>query len=140
MPVQPVISMDQIVIIVAFLMLLFLLMWFVKRNRGGIAGRLNPSRRMQHLEDLAVAPHLKLHLIEVDGQRFLVHAGKGHAASFIPVEGTAPAGKVSSQPARRKAAETPEHAASTPAQKPKSAFAAAVAQARRNNPSLGFGK
>ena len=70
MPVQPVISMDQIVIIVAFLMLLFLLMWFVKRNRGGIAGRLNPSRRMQHLEDLALAPHQKLHLIEVRGSLF----------------------------------------------------------------------
>ena len=52
MPVQPVISMDQIVIIVAFYTAV-LLMWFVKRNRGGIAGRLNPSRRMQHVEDLA---------------------------------------------------------------------------------------
>ena len=77
MPVQPVISMDQIVIIVAFLMMLFLLMWFVKRNRGGIAGRLNPARRMQHIEDMSLAPQQRLHLIEVDGRTFLVHAGKG---------------------------------------------------------------
>ena len=140
MPVQPVISMDQIVIIVAFLMLLFLLMWFVKRNRGGIAGRLNPSRRMQHLEDLALAPHQKLHLIEVDGQRFLVHAGKGHAASFIAVDGTVPARKPATQDTRGKAVEAPAKSKAAPAQKPKSAFAAAVAQARRNNPSLGFGK
>ena len=140
MPVQPVISMDQIVIIVAFLMLLFLLMWFVKRNRGGIAGRLNPSRRMQHIEDLALAPHQKLHLIEVDGQRFLVHAGKGHAASFITVDGTAPAGKADAPAKRRKVAEATETSKKAAAGKPKSAFAAAVAQARRNNPSLGFGK
>ena len=34
MPVQPVISLEQIVIIVAFLMMLFVLMWFVRRHRG----------------------------------------------------------------------------------------------------------
>jgi len=139
MPVQPVISMDQIVIIVAFLMLLFLLMWFVKRNRGGIAGRLNPSRRMQHIEDLALAPQQKLHLVEVDGQRFLVHAGKGHAASFIAVDGAMPVSKSASQPTRSKTTEAAAKSKAAPAQKPKSAFAAAVAQARRNNPSLGFG-
>lgn len=139
MPVQPVISMDQIVIIVAFLMLLFLLMWFVKRNRGGIAGRLNPSRRMQHVEDLALAPHQKLHLIEVDGQRFLVHAGKGHAASFIAVDGDGTTTKPATAP-RPTTTESSAKSKQAPAKKPKSAFAAAVAQARRNNPSLGFGK
>ena len=139
MPVQPVISMDQIVIIVAFLMLLFLLMWFVKRNRGGIAGRLNPSRRMQHVEDLALAPHQKLHLVEVDGQRFLVHAGKGHAASFIAVDGDGMTNRPVTAP-RPTTTDSSAKSKQAPAKKPKSAFAAAVAQARRNNPSLGFGK
>ena len=139
MPVQPVISMDQIVIIVAFLMLLFLLMWFVKRNRGGIAGRLNPSRRMQHVEDLALAPHQKLHLVEVDGQRFLVHAGKGHAASFIAVDGDGMTNRPATAP-RPTTTDSSAKSKQAPAKKPKSAFAAAVAQARRNNPSLGFGK
>ncbi len=138
MPVQPVISMDQIVIIVAFLMLLFVLMWFVKRNRTGIAGRLNPARRMQHLEDLSLAPHQRLHLIEVDGRTFLVHAGKGHAASFMAVDGTPPS--VAPATARRKAAPAATKSAKTAPAKPKSAFAAAIAQARRNNPSLEFGK
>ena len=138
MPVQPVISMDQIVIIVAFLMLLFVLMWFVKRNRTGIAGRLNAARRMQHLEDLSLAPHQRLHLIEVDGRPFLVHAGKGHAASFMAVDGTPPSGEPAT--ARRKAAPAATKSANPAAAKPKSAFAAAIAQARRNNPSLEFGK
>ena len=40
MPVQPVIALEQIVIIVAFLMILLALMWFVRRNRGGIASRI----------------------------------------------------------------------------------------------------
>ena len=44
MPVQPVISLEQIVIIVAFLMILFALMWFVRRHRGGITSRIHADR------------------------------------------------------------------------------------------------
>jgi flagellar biogenesis protein FliO len=140
MPVQPVISMDQIVIIVAFLMMLFLLMWFVKRNRGGIAGRLNPARRMQHIEDMSLAPQQRLHLIEVDGRTFLVHAGKGHAATFMPVDSTSQGVDQLPPATRRKGATAEAKSAKEASAKPKSAFAAAVAQARRNNPSLRLGK
>jgi len=153
MPVQPIISLEQIVTMVAFLLLLFALMWFVRRHRGGIAGRIHADRRMLHIEDLSLAQHQRLHLIEVDGRTFLVHAGKGHAASFIAVDGDLPAAPQASQPAAHPAttpktaakpkdtaqASAKSQAAATPA-KPKSAFAAAIAAARRNNPSLEFGK
>ena len=56
MPVQPVISLEQIVIIVAFLMMLFGLMWFIRRHRGGINSRIHADRRMQYVEDLSLAP------------------------------------------------------------------------------------
>ena len=142
MPVQPVISLEQIVIIVAFLMMLFALMWFVKRHRGGITSRIHADRRMLHIEDLSLAPQQRLHLIEVDGRTFLVHAGKGHAASFIAVDGTAPvpSDTASAAAPRRQAKQTAKKSAAAPTAKPKSAFAAAIAQARRNNPSLEFGK
>ena len=142
MPVQPVISLEQIVIIVAFLMMLFALMWFVRRHRGGIASRIHADRRMLHIEDLSLAPQQRLHLIEVDGRTFLVHAGKGHAASFIAVDGTAPVPSDTASAAAppRQAKQTAKKSAAAPTAKPKSAFAAAIAQARRNNPSLEFGK
>jgi len=153
MPVQPVISLEQIVIIVAFLMMLFALMWFVRRHRGGITSRIHADRRMQHIEDLSLAPQQRLHLIEVDGRTFLVHAGKGHAASFIAVDGEAPSvldtpaaapanapGNVPAAPRREAKPSSKKSAATAPAAKPKNAFAAAIAQARRNNPSLEFGK
>ena len=153
MPVQPVISLEQIVIIVAFLMMLFALMWFVRRHRGGITSRIHADRRMQHIEDLSLAPQQRLHLIEVDGRTFLVHAGKGHAASFIAVDGDAPSvldtpaaapanapGNVPAAPRRQTKPSAKKPAAAAPAAKPKNAFAAAIAQARRNNPSLEFGK
>ena len=145
MPVQPVISLEQIVIIVAFLMMLFALMWFVRRHRGGITSRIHADRRMLHIEDLSLAPQQRLHLIEVDGRAFLVHAGKGHAASFIAVDGEvvmtqdAPTA-TPARPLSEKKLSPKKPAANVPAAKPKSTFAAAIAQARRNNPSLEFGK
>ena len=145
MPVQPVISLEQIIIIVAFLMMLFALMWFVRRHRGGITSRIHADRRMQHIEDLSLAPQQRLHLIEVDGRTFLVHAGKGHAASFVAVDGkvSAALGNPSAAPAaprRQRKTSSKQPTVAAPAAKPKSAFAAAIAQARRNNPSLEFGK
>ena len=144
MPVQPVISLEQIVIIVAFLIVLFALMWFVKRHRGGITSRIHTDRRMQHIEDLSLAPQQRLHLIEVDGRTFLVHAGKGHAASFIAVDGEVSSAleTPSATPAasRRQTKASSAKSGVAPASKPRNAFAAAIAQARRNNPSLEFGK
>ena len=141
MPIEPVISLEQIIIIIAFLMILFALMWFVRRHRSGISSRIHPDRRMQHIEDLSLAPQQRLHLIEVDGRTFLVHAGKGHAASFIAVDGevvmTQP---TTAKPRSQKKLSPKKPAATAPAAKPKSTFAAAIAQARRNNPSLEFGK
>ena len=144
MPVQPVISFEQIVTIVAFLMVLFALMWFVKRHRGGITSRIHTDRRMQHIEDLSLAPQQRLHLIEVDGRTFLVHAGKGHAASFIAVDGEVSSAleTPSATPAasRRQTKASSAKSGAAPASKPRNSFAAAIAQARRNNPSLEFGK
>ena len=145
MPVQPVISLEQIIIIVAFLMMLFALMWFVRRHLGGITSRIHADRRMQHIEDLLLAPQQRLHLIEVDGRPFLVHAGKGHAASFIAVDGEVSAAldtpsAAPAAPRRQTKPSAKKSPAAAPAAKPKSAFATAIAQARRNNPSLEFGK
>jgi len=145
MPVEPVISLEQIIIIIAFLMILFALMWFVRRHRSGISSRIHPDRRMQHIEDLSLAPQQRLHLIEVDGRAFLVHAGKGHAASFIAVDGEvvmtqdAPTA-TPVRPRSEKKLSSKKPAATAQAAKPKNTFAAALAQARRNNPSLEFGK
>lgn len=145
MPIEPVISLEQIIIIIAFLMILFALMWFVRRHRSGISSRIHPDRRMQHIEDLSLAPQQRLHLIEVDGRAFLVHAGKGHAASFIAVDGEVvmtqdTATATPTTPRSQKKSSPKKPAANAPAAKPKSTFAAAIAQARRNNPSLEFGK
>ena len=147
MPVYPVISLDQIAVIAGFLILLFGVMWLVRRHRGGIVNRLHSDRRMHHIEDLSLAPQQRLHLIEVDCQTFLVHVGKGHAASLIAVERLPSAnafetGKLRAlQPnPRQKSKSAAKQPSSITARKPKSALGTAIANARRNNPSLGFEK
>ena len=81
----------------------------------------------------------------MDGRTFLVHVGKGHAASFIAVDGEVssaldtPSATLAA-PRRQGKASPKKPAAAAPAAKPKNAFGAAIAQARRNNPSLEFGK
>ena len=143
MPVQPSISPEQIITIVVFILMLIAAMWFIRRHKGGIASKLHASRRMVHVEDLSLAPQQRLHLIEVDGRSFLVHVGKGHAAGFMPVDGNAPEFQTSSTQTHQPAA--PASKADAPsakkrAGKPQNAFSAAIAQARRNNPNLEFGK
>ena len=89
---------------------------------------------------MSLAPQQRLHLIEVDGRTFLIHAGKGHAATFMPVDGTSQGVERLPPATRRKGTTAEVKSAKEAPAKPKSAFAAAVAQARRNNPSLRLGK
>jgi flagellar biogenesis protein FliO len=147
MPVQPSISPEQIITIVVFILMLIAVMWFIRRHKGGIASKLHASRRMVHVEDLSLAPQQRLHLIEVDGRSFLVHVGKGHAAGFMPVDGNAPEFQTTSvhlqQPAaaaKKSSSKADAPSPKTRASKPQNAFSAAIAQARRNNPNLEFGK
>ena len=141
MPVQPVISLEQIVIIVAFLIVLFALMWFVKVTAEALpaafirTGGCNISR-------ISAAPQQRLHLIEVDGRTFLVHAGKGHAASFIAVDGEVssvetPSATPAASSRQTKASSAVRSGAGFKAEK---LLCCRHCAARRNNPSLEFGK
>ncbi len=80
----------QIIIMVVFLLLLVAALIIVRRFRGGLSKHIHRTKRMHHVEEMALSPQQRLHLVEVDGQVFMIHAGKGHAATVVPV---APAGQ-----------------------------------------------
>ena len=154
----------QIIIMVAFLLLLMVALFIVRRFRGGLSKHIHRTRRMRHIEDMALTPHQRLHLVEVDGQTFVFHAGKGHAATVVRVNGTggtcaadAPMTLMDIQkPTPKPASPKPQKASKQPATRPSSAepssadqqrskanvdqIASAIAEARRRNPSLGLGK
>jgi flagellar biogenesis protein FliO len=83
----------QIIIMVVFLLLLVAALIIVRRFRGGLSKHIHRTKRMHHVEEMALSPQQRLHLVEVDGQVFMIHAGKGHAATVVPV---APMGSVGS--------------------------------------------
>ncbi len=149
MPVESV-RPDQIVIMVAFLLLLVALLVMVRRFRGRIATGMRSNKRMHYVEDLALGPQQRLHLIEVDGRCFLVHAGKGHAASFMAVDsgddvrvadGSMPPAKSASRVKARRSAKPKVPAKSgEPQSEDSSLIGAAIADARKRNPLLRFGQ
>ena len=75
----------QIIIMVVFLLLLVAALIIVRRFRGGLSKHIHRTKRMHHVEEMALSPQQRLHLVEVDGQVFMIHAGKGHAATVVPV-------------------------------------------------------
>ena len=154
----------QIIIMVAFLLLLMVALFIVRRFRGGLSKHIHRTRRMRHIEDMALTPHQRLHLVEVDGQTFMIHAGKGHAATVVGVNGTGGTGaadvpmtlmdiqkptpkpgspkpqKASKQPATRSASAAPSSADQQRSTANADQIAKAIAEARRRNPSLGLDK
>ena len=117
---------------------------------------------MRHIEDMALTPHQRLHLVEVDGQTFMIHAGKGHAATVVGVNSTGGTGVEPmtlmdiQKPTPKPASPKPQKASKQPATRPANAamssadqqrsttnvdqIASTIAEARRRNPSLGLGK
>ena len=154
----------QIIIMVAFLLLLMVALFIVRRFRGGLSKHIHRTRRMRHIEDMALTPHQRLHLVEVDGQTFMIHAGKGHAAMVVRVNATGGSGaadapmtlmdiqkptpepaspkpqKASKQPATRSASAAPSSADQQRSTANADQIANAIAEARRRNPSLGLDK
>ena len=97
---------------------------------------------MHHIEDLPwllSSVYISLKLIVA----FLVHVGKGHAASFVAVERlpSAHAFEISAAAEATVRNQNPLlNSLHLTLRRPKSALSAAIANARRNNPSLGFEK
>ncbi len=156
----------QIIIMVVFLLLLIMALFLVRRFRGGLTKHIHRTKRMRHIEDMALTSHQRLHLVEVDGQTFMVHSGKGHSATVVEVRSSRdadvssnveapmtlmdiqkPAAKQSSanlaatskQP-MQSAASAASSGVSSAKQKRSEAnvdqIASAIAEARRRNPSL----
>ncbi len=154
----------QIIIMVAFLLLLMVVAFIVRRFRGGLSKHIHRTKRMRYIEDMALTPHQRLHLIEVDGQTFMIHSGKGHAATVVVVKGTVSTGtadgpmtlsdiqkptqkpaspksqKLSKPPATRLAGGAPSSVDRSCSTANVDQIASAIAEARKRNPSLRLDK
>ena len=169
MPVDPI-QPYQIIIMVIFLLLLISALFFVRRFRGGLSKHIHRSKRMHYIEDMALTPHQRLYLVDVDGQTFMIHSGKGHAATVVRVDvasaiesgsnaetpmtlvdiqkstpkpSPTKSQNMSKKPAPRTTGTAPSAGSLDDKQSSKAnvdQIASAIAEARRRNPSLGLGK
>jgi flagellar biogenesis protein FliO len=146
MPVEAM-RPDQLVIMVAFLLLLLAVLLIVRRFRGRITSSIHGDKRMHHIEDLVLSGQERLHLVEIDGTSILVHAGKGHAASFLPLgpaKAETPKGgptttqKNSGKPANKAAPASKPSASDTKAAN--TPLSSAISEARKRNPLLRLGQ
>lgn len=78
----------QIIVILIFLLLLIGALIFVRKYQGNLSRRLHRTSRIRQVENIALAPNQRLHLVEVDNQTFLLHTSKGAAASIQEVRGS----------------------------------------------------
>ena len=78
----------QIIVILIFLLILIGALIFVRKYQGKLSRRLHRTSRIRRVEDIALAPHQRLHLLEVDNQTFLLHTTKGASASIQELRGS----------------------------------------------------
>ena len=113
----------QIIIMVVFLLLLMAALFLVRRFRGGLSKHIHRTKRMRHVEDMALTPQQRLHLVEVDGQTFMIHAGKGHSATVVRVDSASSIGNAKTAEAPMTLMDiqkpTPKLSSETPQKKPK---------------------
>jgi len=103
-----IISLEQIIIIIAFLGMLIAALAFFKNKGGRIRANLHGDKRIRLVEETAVSPTERLRLITVDGQGFLMVSAKGAPPSLTPLSGA-----VQVQQTARHTPQTPAQAVPT---------------------------
>lgn len=146
----------QIIVILIFLLILIGALIFVRKYQGKLSRRLHRTSRIRRVEDIALAPHQRLHLLEVDNQTFLLHTTKGASASIQEISGSNTAQgpmtltEVQTLTTQVKGQNFEKHkqqndvksndSLSTPKPSDIDQIASAIASARRRNPDLGTKK
>ena len=80
-----IIGTQQILITAAFLGMMILLLFILRRKSTVIRASIKAGKRVFVVEDTAVSPTERLRLIKIDTQEFVMVSAKGHAPSLIPL-------------------------------------------------------
>ena len=80
-----IVGLQQITITLAFLSVMFAILFFLRRKGGAIRSSLHAGRRIHVIEDTAVAQGERLRLIQIDQQIFVMVSAKGTAPSLVPL-------------------------------------------------------
>ena len=145
------ITTEQGLITLAFLALMLLILVIVRRFRGGIRKRFQPEKRMHLIEEMSMAPHERLRLVDVAGTTFLIFTAKGQPSTIVQLDKDLSVPKPATQKPESSSAKAPKSSPSIPTAKPaaqtikaetldtdENPISAAIKQARLRNPKLGL--
>ena len=133
------ISFTQIVVVLLFLGALILLQQLLKNNKFSFQNRLNKKKRVNLIEEFALSNSERIRLIRVDGTEYLYFSVKGSSPTIIPHEGKNTYGIKRNQELKKLVSNKQEDTSNdTEQKKSPNVLSAAISNARKMNPKLGF--
>ena len=133
------ISLTQIVVVLLFLGALILLQQLLKNNKFSFQNHLNKKKRVRLIDEFGLSNAERIRLIRVDDKEYLYFSAKGSAPTIIPHEGKNTNSIKQNLELKKLAGDKHKNTNKEKEQKSTpNILSAAISNARKMNPKLGF--
>ena len=133
------ISLTQIVVVLLFLGALILLQQLLKNNKFSFQNHLNKKKRVRLIDEFGLSNAERIRLIRVDDKEYLYFYTKGSSPTVIPHEGKNTNSIKRNVELKKLASDNHEDTNIEKEQKrTPNILSAAISNARKMNPKLGF--
>ena len=133
------ISITQIVVVLLFLGALILIQQLLKNNKFSFQTHLNKKKRVRLIDEFGLSNAERIRLIRVDDKEYLYFSSKGSSPTIIPHEGKNTYGIKRNQELKKLVSNKQEDTSNdTEHKKSPNVLSAAISNARKMNPKLGF--
>ena len=135
------ISLTQIVVVLLFLGALILLQQLLKNNKFSFQTHLNKKKRVRLIDEFGLSNAERIRLIKVDDKEYLYFSVKGSSPTIIPHEGKNTNSIKRNVELKKLVNNKHEDTSKDTEQKNRpNVLSAAISNARKMNPKLGFKK
>ena len=135
------ISLTQIIVVLLFLGILIVLQQLIKNNKFSFQSHLNKKKRVKLIDEFALSNSERIRLIKVDDKEYLYFFSKGSSPTVIPHEGKNISTNSKNVVLKKLSDDTNETLDNrTPLKSNPNILSAAISNARKMNPKLGFKK
>ncbi len=135
------ISLTQIIVVLLFLGILIVLQQLIKNNKFSFQSHLNKKKRVRLIDEFALSNSERIRLIKVDDKEYLYFFSKGSSPTVIPHEGKNITTSSKNAVLKKLSDDTNETLGNrTPLKSNPNILSAAISNARKMNPKLGFKK
>ena len=133
------ISITQIVVVLLFLGALIVIQQLLKNNKFSFQTHLNKKKRVRLIDEFGLSNAERIRLIRVDDKEYLYFSSKGSSPTIIPHEGKNTFGIKRNQELKKLVSNKHEDMSNdTEQKKSPNVLSAAISNARKMNPKLGF--